>query len=248
MLFGLMLAAEAKAARPFLNTERGTMLDHGVSQLDLGVESARFTSRTTRYTLMSELTYGLLNHLNFEVEVPYFFVSGPGGTQGVVGDVTLRPKVLFLKGREANPLFLAGEVALKFPSCDQASNAASVTPACTGETDLELIAIATKEFSPLTVHLNVGYAFVGSPPGQALDNVIDYALAFEYATILPAITLLAEVSGETDRGGASGDAVAGLVGVMYEVNRRMRLDSSLVIGLTSQSPDYGALLGVSYTF
>ncbi|MEO5657286.1 MAG: hypothetical protein ABIO65_08530, partial [Nitrospiria bacterium] len=127
VLLGLMMATEVKAARPFLNTERGTMLDHGVSQLDLGVESARFTSRTTRYALMSELTYGLLNHLNFAVEVPYFFVSGPGGTQGVVGDVTIRPKILFLKGREANPLFLAGEVALKFPSCDQASNAASVT-------------------------------------------------------------------------------------------------------------------------
>lgn len=249
----VMTAALAQAERPFVAAERGTMLDHGVSKLEVGVESARFSSQTTRYTIMTELTYGLLDHLNFEVEAPYFFVTGPGGTQGAIGDVTLRPKILFLKGREANPLSLAGELVLKFPSCDESGAAGTANPsvnaACTGETDLGLIGIATKEFLPVTVHLNIGYTFVGNPPGQTLDNVVSYALAFEYETVLPAIVLVGELSGETNRNPGAGDnPLTMLVGVMYRVNRRMSLDSSLTAGLTSPSPDYGASLGVSYTF
>ena len=247
---GIVLAAAigAQAARPFVATERGPTLDHGVSRFDVGVESARLSSQTTRYTLMTELTYGLLNNLNFKVQAPYFFVSGPGGTQSLVGDVTLRPKILFVKGREANPLSLAGEVVVKFPSCDE-SGAVRPVPACTGEADLGFMGIATKEFLPLTVHFNLGYTFVGNAPGRAYDNVLSYALAFEYDTILPAIAVVAELAGETNRDPRdAGDPLTVLLGVVYRVNRRVSLDSSLVTGLTSPSPDYAALLGASYTF
>jgi hypothetical protein len=249
---GIVLAAAigAQAARPFVATERGPTLDHGVSRFDVGVESARFSSpQRTGYTLMTELTYGLLNNLNFKVQAPYFFVSGPGGTQSLVGDVTLRPKILFVKGREANPLSLAGEVVVKFPSCDESGAARSVSPACTGEADLGFMGIATKEFLPLTVHFNLGYTFVGNAPGQAYDNVIGYSLAFEYETILPAITVVSELAGETNRDPTvAEDPLTVLLGVVYRVNRRVSLDSSLVTGLTSPSPDYAALLGASYTF
>jgi hypothetical protein len=250
-------AALVQAERPFVSAERGPTLDHGVSKLEFGAESARFSSQRTRYTLMTDLTYGLLDHLNFEVEAPYLFVTGSGGTQGEVGDVTLRPKVLFVKGREANPLSLSGELVVKFPSCEETGAAgtanSSVNPkvsvACTGEADLGLIGIATKEFLPVTVHLNLGYTFVGNPPGQTLDNVISYALAFEYETILPAIVLVGEMAGETNRDPSVGDnPLTLLVGVMYRVNGRVSVDSSLTAGLTSPSPDYGASLGVSYTF
>jgi hypothetical protein len=243
----LAVAIGAQAARPFVATERGPTLDHGVSRFDIGVESARFSSQATRYTLMTELTYGLLNNLNFKVQAPYVFVSGSGGTRGV-GDVTLRPKILFVKGREANPLSLAGEVVVKFPSCDE-SGAVSPVPACTGEADLGFMGIATKEFLPLTVHFNLGYTFVGNAPGQAYDNVISYALAFEYDTILPAIAVVAELAGETNREPTvAEDPLTVLLGVVYRVNRRVSLDSSLVTGLTSPSPGYAALLGASYTF
>lgn len=247
---GIVLAAAigAQAARPFVATERGPTLDHGVSRFEVGVESARFSSQTTRYTLMTELTYGLLNNLNFKVQAPYVFVSGPGSTQGV-GDVTLRPKILFVKGREANPLSLAGEMVMKFPGCDESGAARSVSPACTGEADLGFMGIATKEFLPLTVHFNLGYTFVGNAPGQAYDNVLSYALAFEYDTILPAIAVVAELAGETNRDPTvAEDPLTVLLGVVYRVNRRVSLDSSLVTGLTSPSPDYAALFGASYTF
>ncbi len=248
---GIVLAAAigAQAARPFVATERGPTLDHGVSRFEVGVESARFSSQTTRYTLMTELTYGLLNNLNFKVQAPYVFVSGPGGTQGEVGDVTLRPKILFVKGREANPLSLAGEMVMKFPGCDESGAARSVSPACTGEADLGFMGIATKEFLPLTVHFNLGYTFVGNAPGQAYDNVLSYALAFEYDTILPAIAVVAELAGETNRDPTvAEDPLTVLLGVVYRVNRRVSLDSSLVTGLTSPSPGYATLLGASYTF
>jgi hypothetical protein len=248
-LVGAMGGGTAWAERPFLSTERGPTLDHGTSSVAVGLDAARFSSQTTRYTLKTELTSGLLTKLDFRVEAPYLFTTGAGGTQGEVGDVLLRPKLLLLEGREANPLFLAAELVLKFPSCDEASAAAAVTPSCTGEADLGVIAIATKEFRPVTVHLNLGYTLVGSPPGRALDNVVNYSLAFEYDTVLPAIAVVTELAGATSREtSVSDDLLDLLIGVTYELNRRVILDTSLAVGLSSASPDYTAALGVSYTF
>ncbi len=246
---GMLAVGPAWAERPFLATERGTTLEHGTSRVQFGLDAARFSSETTRYTFKTELTSGLLANFDFRVEAPYLFTTGNGGTRGEVGDVTFRPRVLFLKGREANPLSVAGELVLKFPSCDEGSPAAGVTPACSGEADVGFIAIATKEFQPVTVHLNVGYTFVGNPPGRALDDVVSYSLAFEYDTVLPAISIMTEVSGETSREpSVSDDPLNLLVGATYQVNRRVILDSSLAVGLSSPSPDYAAALGVSYTF
>jgi len=246
---GVTTSGSAWAARPFLSTERGPTLEHGTSRVEVGLDASRFSSETTRYTLKTELTSGLLTKLDFKVEAPYLFTSGPGGTQGEVGDVVFRPKLLLLEGREANPLFLATELVLKFPSCDETSTAAAVTPSCTGEADLGVLAIASKEFRPVTVHLNLGYTFVGSPPGRSLDDVVNYSLAFEYDTVLPAIAVVTELSGSTSRDQSVSDALLDLlIGVTYEVNRRVVLDTSLAVGLSSASPDYTAVLGMSYTF
>jgi hypothetical protein len=245
-------AGPARAERPFLATERATLLEHGAARLDFGIEAARFSEPTTRYTLKTELTSGILTNLNFRVEAPYLFVTGMGGgTQGQVGDVILRPKLQLLKGREANPLSLAAELVLKFPSCNETLVAPNpkVIPACTGEADLGFLAIATKEFQPITVHMNLGYTFVGNPPGRTLDDVVTYSLAFEYVTILPAVTVVTEVSGETSREpSVYGDLLDLLLGVTYQLNQRVVLDSSLSVGLSSPSPDYLAALGVSYRF
>ncbi len=239
----------ARAERPFLAAERATTLEHGTSRVQFGLKAARFSSDTTQYTLNAELTSGLLANFDFRVEAPYLFTTGNGGTRGEVGDVTFRPRLLLLKGREANPLSVAGELVLKFPSCDESSGAAGVTPACTGEADVGIIAIATKEFQPVTVHLNLGYTFVGNPPGRALDDVVSYALAFEYDTVLPAIAIITEVAGESSREpSVSDDVLNVLVGATYQLNKRVILDSSLAVGLSSPSPDYAAVLGVSYTF
>jgi hypothetical protein len=248
-LVAILAVGTAWAERPFLATERATTLEHGTSRVQFGLEAARFSSETTRYTLKAELTSGLLANLDFRVEAPYLFTTEDGGTEGEVGDVILRPKVLLLRGREANPLSIAGQLVLKFPSCDENSAAAAVTPSCTGEADIGMIAVATKEFQPITVHLNLGYTFVGNLPGKALDDVVSYALAFEYDTVLPAISMVTEVSGETSRDPSLyDDGLNVLVGATYQLNRRVILDSSIAVGLTSSSPDYAATLGVSYTF
>jgi hypothetical protein len=248
----VVAASPARAERPFLATERATLLEHGEARLDFGLDAARFSSQTTRYTVRTELTSGILTNLNFKVEAPYLFVTGMGGgTEGQVGDVVLRPKLQLLKGREANPLSLAAELVVKFPSCNESVVASDpkVIPTCTGEADLGVLAIATKEFQPVTVHLNLGYTLVGNPAGRSLDNVTTYSLAFEYVTILPATTVVTELWGETSREAAAyGNLLALLVGVTFQLNRRVALDSSLTVGLSSSSPDYTASVGVSYRF
>ena len=168
-----------------------------------------------------------------------------------MGYVVLRPRLQLLKGREANPLSLAAELVLKFPSCDESLVAGSprVVPSCTGQPDLGILAIATKEFQPVTVHLNLGYTLAGNAAGVSTDDMWTYSLAFEYVTILPAVTMVTELWGETSRAPSLyGDTLDLLLGVAYQLNRRVTLDSSLTVGLTSSSPDYTAVIGSSYRF
>ena len=51
---------------------------------------------------LAELTYGIINNLDFEVELPYRFlrVEGAGDEDGL-GDLKLKSKIRFIKGRRA---------------------------------------------------------------------------------------------------------------------------------------------------
>ena len=57
--------------RPFLNTESAVPVERGKSRLELGARFERFKNDESGYALLAELTYGIINNLDFEVEFPY---------------------------------------------------------------------------------------------------------------------------------------------------------------------------------
>ena len=177
------------------------------------------------------------------------FADYNNNSEAGLGDLRLKSKVRFLKGREANPLSLSGQLEIKFPTCDQDKTSISfLNPYCTGEVDVGLLGIASKEFKPVTVHLNLGYTFVGNPPGKTLDDVFLYDLAFEYETSLQGLALMIELMGEANRKYSGQYPLAFLYGATYEVVPNLTIDGAFSAGFTEGSPDYTFTVGLSYYF
>lgn len=240
------LPSSLYASRPFLATEKSEPIERGTSRLEMGYEYARFSDTDHRQIVLIEMTHGLINNLDFEVEVPTIFVKRDDNSQAGLGDLRLKSKVRFLKGREANPLSLSGQLVIKFPTCDRGKDIRFLNPTCTGEVDVGLVGIASKSFAPVNVHLNLGYTFVGNPPGEILDDIFLYDLAFEYDTPLRGLTLVTELMGEANKSGQ--DPLAFLYGAVYEVVPNLDIDGALSAGLTEGSPDYTLTLGLAYFF
>ncbi|HET6370055.1 MAG TPA: transporter [Nitrospiria bacterium] len=239
----LFFTSPAHAIRPFLATETAIPIEPNKSLFEGGLLYEQYSSHNRRYTLSADLRYGLITNLDFEVIVPYLFSDFSGGRESNVGDVRLRAKVRFLKGREANPLSIAGMIDVKFPSASRDKGFG------TGEPDIGIFGIASKEFFPVTVHLNVGYTFVGDPPGEVLDNVFSYSFGAELQTMLTGLDIVGELSGRTDsQSSTSPERLDLLGGVVLGVSPEVSVDFSVFFGLIKDSPDFGLNGGFAYRF
>lgn len=251
LLLTFLSTVPAHASRPYLSTESAVPIERGKSRLELGFFNERSDSKISGYALMGELTSGLINNLDFEVEVPYRFLRVTNERDGLededgLGDLKLKFKIRFIKGRVANPLSLSGQLIVKFPTCDKEK---ALARDCTEEPDVGLLAIASKEFFPVLVHLNVGYTFVGNPDGVTLDDAYNYSLAFDLQTAYEPVRVVSELAGETSRHPeADSDLLALLLGVIYGVDLNKFVDLAFSIGLTEETPDYTLTLGFSYYF
>ncbi|HUK57044.1 MAG TPA: transporter [Nitrospiria bacterium] len=257
-LLVLLQSRPVLALMPYLDTESAVPVDRGKSRLDISLRDDRWNSDLSTYTLMTELSYGLINNLEFAVDAPYIFRNqkGPGDEDGL-GDLTLKAKVRFIKGREANPVSIAGQLAVKFPSCDKDK---ALSPECTGEPDVGIRAIASKEFFPVTVDLNLGYVFIGNPANTSLNDILTYSLAFDYLTTADRVHVLGELAGETNRypktskfqsrlsAKTSAGPLSALVGLLYDLDPAMALTATWSTGLTPASPDYSLSAGFRYQF
>jgi len=259
LCFGeLALPAPGWADRPFLATERADPVDKGQTELETGFLYQQFSSSDHVSMLQLELTDGILNDLDFEVEVPILFLqSGPSGENGL-GDVNLKAKARLLHAREGRPVTLAVELNVKLPTCNK-DRLAAFNPSCTGKTDLGVTGIASKTFHSVTVHLNFGYTVVGgdavvspsSTQTRSLRDTLNYSLGLEYPvpTILPGLEIAAEVAGHT-----SADPydsifpLSGLLAVTYTFNPVVTADAEMGKGLTSTAPRLIAGAGVTIHF
>ena len=241
----IIFSLPAFAVRPFFITEYAVPVERGGSRLEIGLTYKRLSPNHRTYQLLSELTQGIINNLDFEIEVPYIVSSGVPSSDGI-GDISLKSKLRFLKGREANPLSLSGQLLIKFPACDEDKG---LSEECTGEADVGVLGIASKEFHPVIVHLNLGYILIGNPGNQDFRDVFRYSLAFDYLTALESLRLIAEFAGETQRDpNESADPVALQFGALMGVGAGIAFDGSFGFGLTRASPDFFINSGLTYRF
>jgi hypothetical protein len=239
----MLMPVPVLAEQPFFFVSRAEPLDEGTARVEGDVQYDRFSSTNEIYTIETSLFFGVVNNLDFEVSVPYRFLSESARDESGVGDVTLRARLRFVKAREANPLSLSGQLVIKLPSASEGKGLG------TGESDVGFVALASKRFDPLAVHLNLGYLIVGDPPGVNFKNEVIYALGFEFYTAIQGLGLYAELGGHTNRdSNAPSDPLAVSFGLTQTIGRRTILDGGLAVGLTSDSPSYAAKIGASYRF
>ena len=91
---------------------------------------------------------------------------------------------------------LALEGTVKWPTARRGSLG-------TGERDVAIGAIVSKEFVAYDLDLNAVYTHIGDPPGVRLQNVLELSLAAEYH-LNPALDLLGEVVTASGAGGRRG--------------------------------------------
>lgn len=229
--------------RPFLTTESAVPLDRGQTKLETGLKYERFSSSEKIYSLNAELTTGIINNLEFLVDVPLIFKRKEEDNTEGLGDLKMKAKLRFLKGREATPASIAGQLIIKFPSGNRDRGLG------TGEADVGFQLLATEEFPLITVHLNLGYTFMGNPPGREFRDILNYSLAFEYEALPNTLKMVGELTGHRQEDPAkSGDPLSLLAGLAHRVGKQITVDAGVAVGLTPRSPDYTINVGMTYNF
>jgi len=118
--------------------------------------------------------YGLTDRLELLVEPVFYTAIRPKmGTQATgVGDLEVTLSYLFLHEAGSHPaMAFAGEA--KIPTARNSLIG-------TREPDYTPFLIISRHFGKLVAHANLGYTFVGQPPGPRLKNTINFAAALEY--------------------------------------------------------------------
>jgi len=231
------------AQRPFLATEKAVPIERGTYRLEGGLNYNRISPEQKKTILGLNLRYGLIQNLEFNFEMPFLFVDSLSEDKKRSGDFRLNTKIRFLKGRAANPLSVAGQMIIKFPTAGK-----SKLLETSGVVDVGFLAIASKEFSPLTTHINLGYFFIGNPAGTNLPDQIRYTLGLEAAMPDARINVIAEITGRADLGSSpSNDQALGLVGFSIQIQEDLVFDTSVGFSLNQNSPDYVINSGLSYS-
>lgn len=240
----LIFPSLAAAERPFLATERALPTDRGFYRLETGLAINRFSSSTRQTVLDTSLRYGLIQNLELNVEVPYLFLERGGEHENQLGDILFKTKIRFIKGREANPLSISGQIFLKIPSAGRDSFMGT-----TGEPDIGFIAIASKEFTPVVAHINFGYVFIGNPPLESRADQLRYSLGLEIKMEEKVFSIIGEIFGNTEIGSTLSNGPLGfLAGMTYHTEPGIILDLSAGLGLTNDAPDYLINAGLTYSF
>lgn len=162
-------------------------------------------------------------------------------TDSGLGDIILRGRYYLLDERGPFPtLALTGRI--KFPTADEDRGLG------TGEFDKGFGVEATKKLIGNWVgFLDLGYTFIGDPPGIDLRNQWNYDLGLGYYFTKD---LLGSFYYEEWRALVQGLSNPRdlLFAMNYKATSALRFNASLLVGLSDGAPDYGLTGGISVRF
>jgi hypothetical protein len=236
---GVTIPYVSFAARPLCTDDAG-VVEKGHMEVEFGYEYVKQTDKENNLSLV--LKYGVMERLDFGVEVPYKFIgfSERDNVDGV-GDILFTTKYNFIDETERLPAFSIS-YAVKTKTGDKDKSLGS------GEIDYTLNGIFTKEIGSFITHANLSYTFVGEPEGESADDVFSYCLALEYP-INEDLNIVTEVVGETTFDGDFDDnPFIGLLGFNYAFNEKVCFDFGIGVQISKASPDYHIATGLTFAF
>ncbi len=191
-----LVASAAPSSARILKTRRPGQLA-GPLQLTVGSGFEYETdAEESEYGFPFLTEYGFTNAIKLSVEPSFVLVRKKrGGSISGPGDLETTLTWEFPTERRHRPGF-ALEGTVKWPTARRGDLG-------TGERDLALGAILSKELVRFDLDLNAVYTRIGDPPGVSLQNVFELSLATEYH-LRPSLDLLAEVVTASGAGGRRG--------------------------------------------
>lgn len=219
-----------------LETETARLLPQGKFKIESTFEFQTSPNGREKSAPLA-VEYGLLDRLELLVEPVFYTAIRPdvGRNASGMGDLEMTLTYLAFKESPRRPaMALAMEV--KFPTAHD-------TLIGTGKTDYTPFVIASKRFGKLDLHANLGYTFVGQPPGPKLKNTIDYALACEYK-FNDKWVMVGEVTGNTSSLTGAEQGASNENSVIPEASGGERI--ALVGARYYLNPDMFFSLGLSY--
>lgn len=250
----MFTAGAALAAHPLATDDTGTQ-GKGKFQLEVVGEytydsegSGANKVRENAGALESVFSAGLIDNIDLVVAVPYEWsrvkVGGvvDGDTDGL-GDVTLELKWRFFE-KEGFSLALKPSVTLPSGNVDKGLGAGKVGYGAT--------LIASHEFDPFAVHVNLGYAhseFKLQEDKEANRRDIWSASVAVTVNVMENLQLVANVGLETSGDKESDTPPAFFIGgAIYSLTDYLDLDLGFKVGLTRPEADFGVLAGVAVRF
>lgn len=246
----LFMPEFASAHRP-LTTQTAYPVNIHKVKLESGLRYNNFPDGDESYNVDIELNYGVVNNLDIGIEIPYVFWRPAQGEQfNTPGDMILKSRLLFLKGREGNPISLTIQPFFKLPTPENKPAKLQSDPGfSTGETDFGFLFIAERELSPLTKALmNIGYVFINRPPFKTTyQNIFIFKLAMEYKQ-KNNLEIVWELTGSTNENPDKDDIFTVLFGVRRPLRDNMSVDLGYSTGLSDVGPDSVLTMGVTKGF
>ncbi len=248
----ILFTLPAYAHRPLTTQSAYPEKVHKV-KLETGLRFLNYPEGDEAYGIDIETNYGVINNLDIGVEIPYVFWRPKAGDKvDTIGDMIVKSRLLFLKGREGNPISLTIQPFFKVPTPendeDVLTSGGGGSGFSTGETDFGFVFIATREMSQLlSAHMNMGYTFIDKPSWKDYENVFSFKVAVEYSADKE-IRIVGEVSGATNKDPQKDDLFSILLGARYRMMEGVLLDAGFSAGISDASPDSTATVGLTMDF
>lgn len=164
-------------------------------------------------------------------------VSSAGG----MGDLLVSAKWQFLDESRWIPR-QAVVPTVKFPTADRDNGLGS------GEMDCDVTWIASKSLpDKWGVHFNLGYAFIGKPPGEDAGDVIHYGASVDYIIADP-LQWVGEIYAEKELLGGTSHVVIFNTGLRWTVIDGLVLDAAAGSSISRAGPDLTATAGFTWEF
>ncbi|MDI6761874.1 MAG: transporter [Thermodesulfobacteriota bacterium] len=236
------------AAHPLITDDAGTQ-GKGKFQVELNGEYGREKEHGLRegtFEISSIFSYGLLDHLDVVLSVPYQFIrtkeEGEGGwvtnRENGFSDISFEVKWRFY---EIEGFSFALKPGITLPAGNERKGLGA------GRVTYSFHSIVTKEIGPLAFHANFGY-FRNENKVNERKDLWHVSLATE-VEVVKDLKIVGNIGMERNPEKDSHRNPAFLLGgVIYSVTENLVLDFGVKYGLNKPETDYTLLVGISFRF
>jgi outer membrane putative beta-barrel porin/alpha-amylase len=236
-----LLCSQALAYPPFVTEDAG-VAEKGETHIEVSWDHLHWKNAEVDDNLLLGIHYGMTEKIELAVEIPYLIRSSNENESGI-GDINLWGKYLILPETEGRPAFTVKGI-VKFPTGDKAKGLGS------GGTDGSLLAVASKQLGRVTLHTNLGYAFVGKDGSPNIRNIYLYGLAADLS-LTQKIHFATEIAGNRQPDlTIKSNPLTAFAGIIYNISNpnKASIYGGVRFGLNNSVPKWNTTTGATIPF